>query len=117
MKMQRGDIYLTDLSPVKGSEAKGVRPVIIVSNDAANSNVADYKRGVITIVPLTTNVSKVFPIQVFIPAEVSGLERDSKAQTEQLRALAFERFLRPLSSLPSRYIAELGAALRLHLNL
>ena len=115
--MQRGDIYLTDLNPSKGSEAKGLRPVIIVSNDAANTNVADYKRGVITVVPLTSNVNKVFPFQVLIPAEVSGLERDLKAQTEQLRSLAFERFLRPLSSLPNRYMQELDAAMKLHLNL
>ena len=115
--MRRGDIYLSSLDPVKGSEAKGLRPVIIVSNDAANNNVADYRRGVVTVVPVTSNVENVLAFQVLIPAEVSGLEQDSKAQVEQVRALAYERFLRPLGHLPPRYVEELEAALRLHLAL
>ena len=115
--MQRGDIYLCSLDPVKGSEAKGLRLVIVVSNDAANSNVADNRRGVLTVVPVTSNVANVLTFQVFLPAEVSGLDRDSKAQVEQVRALAFERFLRPLGSLPPPYLEDLETALRLHLSL
>ena len=35
MMIKRGDIYYADLRPVVGSEQGGVRPVLIIQNDAA----------------------------------------------------------------------------------
>jgi mRNA interferase MazF len=116
--MRRGELYLADLEPIRGSEADKARPVIIVSHDALNKTVAERGRGVITVVPVSSNVRRVLSFQVFLPAEVTGLPHDSKAQAEQIRALAFERFApRPLGSLPKLYLEQLGAALALHLGL
>jgi mRNA interferase MazF len=116
--MRRGDIHLATLEPVRGSEANKSRPVVIVSHDALNRVVAARGRGVITVVPLSSKVERIHTFQVFLPAEVTGLDRDSKAQAEQLRALAFERFApEPLGSLPSDYLAALETALRIHLAL
>ena len=36
IRIQRGDVYLADLSPVIGSEQGGVRPVLIIQNDVGN---------------------------------------------------------------------------------
>ena len=36
MMIKRGDIYYADLRPVVGSEQGGVRPVLIIQNDAGN---------------------------------------------------------------------------------
>lgn len=116
--MFRGDIYLANLDPVRGSEADKSRPVIIVSNDSLNVVVAKSRRGVVTVVPLSSNVEHVRTFQVFLPADVTRLNRDSKAQAEQVRAIAVERLApEPLSSLPTSYLRSLDAALRLHLAL
>jgi len=116
--MRRGEIYFVDLEPVRGSEARRSRPVVIVSHDALNAVVKRLGRGVLTAVPLTTNVERVPAFQVFLPAEATGLPRDSKAQAEQVRALAFERFAPdPVGVLPERYLLQVEAALRLHLGL
>ena len=61
--MRRGEIRLVDLEPVRGAEADKQRPAIIVSNDRANATAARLGRGVVTVVPITSNISRVFPFQ------------------------------------------------------
>lgn len=115
--MQRGDIYLIDLEPVIGSEANKRRPAVIVSNDGANLTAARLGRGVITVVPVTSNVERVYPFQVRMPASDTGLERDSKAQAEQVRSVSVRRLGTKLGALSGPLLAELDEALRLHLSL
>jgi mRNA interferase MazF len=113
--MRRGDIYFANLEPVQGSEANKIRPVLIVSNDALNEAVDDLQQGVITIVPLTSSVENVRSYQVFLPAEITGLKQDSKAQIEQVRALAVQRFIPELKgSLSKKYLGQIDKAIRLH---
>jgi mRNA interferase MazF len=114
----RGDIVLVDLEPILGSEADKRRPAVIVSHDALNAVVTRRRQGVLTVVPLSTNVARVWSFQVFLPAEITGLGQDSKAQAEQVRALAYERFApHRIATLPPTYVARLDAAMRLHLAL
>lgn len=80
--MQRGEIRFVDLDPVRGSEADKRRPAVIVSNDGANATAARLGRGVLTVVPVTSNISRLYPFQVLLPAAGTGLERDSKVQAE-----------------------------------
>jgi len=58
---------------------------VIVSNDGANSSAERSGHGVITVVPVTSNVTRIYPFQVLIPADATGLDVDSKAQVEQVR--------------------------------
>jgi len=115
--MQRGEIRLTDLDPAQDGEANKRRPSIIVSNDRANTTAARLGRGVVTVVPVTSNVGKVFPFQVLLPADATGLHRDSKAQAEQVRSVAVQRIGPALGRLPASLLEELDRALRLHLQL
>jgi mRNA interferase MazF len=115
--MRRGDIYLVDFEPVLGSEANKARPAVIVSNDGANRAVERNGKGVITVVPLTSNTSRVLAFQVLLRADECGLPKDSKAQCEQLRAVAPERLRNRIGSLPRQRVNELDAALRRHLAL
>lgn len=89
--MRRGEIRWVDLEPVRGSEANKWRPAVIVSNDSANRTAERLVRGVITVVPITSNVERVYPFQVLLPAGASGFEQDSKAQGEQVRSIDVER--------------------------
>lgn len=115
--MRRGDIYLATLHPARGAEADKRRPVVIVSNDGANTTAARSDRGVVTVVPLTSNVDRVHPFQVLLPAEDVGIDRDSKAQAEQVRSIDAERIGSHLGRLTPRLSRLLDDALRLHLAL
>jgi mRNA interferase MazF len=115
--MRRGEVRLTDLEPVRGSEADKRRPAVIVSNDRANAAAERLGRGVVTVVPVTSNVSRVYPFQTLLTAAETGLRVDSKAQAEQVRSVAVERIGPVLGRLPAAVLAELDDALRLHLEL
>jgi mRNA interferase MazF len=113
----RGEIRLVDLAPGRGSEAGKRRPAVIVSNDRANAAAARLGRGGVTVVPVTSDVERVYPFQVLLPAADTGLRQDSKAQAEQIRSVATERVGPVLGRVPSAVMAELDEALRLHLQL
>jgi mRNA interferase MazF len=115
--MRRGDIHIVDLEPAHGSEANKRRPAVIVSNDAANSTAARLGRGVVTVVPLTSNLTRVHPFQVVLPAKRTGLRVDSKAQAEQVRAVDFERVGDRLGLVPLALMDDLDQAIRIHLDL
>src|SRR5215467_15795673 len=115
--MRRGDIVKVNLDPALGAEASKVRPAVVVSNDAANATAARLGRGVITVVPVTSNIARIYPFQVLLPARQTGLPRDSKAQAEQVRSVAVERIGKRLGQLPASLITELDQALRVHLSL
>lgn len=115
--MRRGEIRWVDLDPVIGSEGNKRRPAVIVSNDGANSTAERLGRGVVTVVPVTFNVARVYPFQVALSAAVTGLEHDSKAQAEQVRSIAVPRIGSRIGDLPTSVLAELDEALRLHLAL
>lgn len=115
--MLRGEIVSINFDPAQGSEADKARPAVIVSNDAANSTATRLGRGVITVVPVTSNITRVYPFQVMLPSQQTGLPRDSKAQAEQVRSVSVERVGRVLGRLPAALVAELDRALRVHLSL
>jgi len=115
--MRRGEIRLIDLEPVRGSEADKRRPGVIVSNDRANAVAEALGRGVVTVVPVTSNVAKVLPFQTLLPAEPTGLRLDSKARAEQVRSVAVERLGPVLGRVPPAVMRALDEALRLHLGL
>lgn len=115
--MLRGEIRLTDLEPARAGEADKRRPAIIVSNDRANTTAARLGRGVVTIVPITSNTTRVFPFQVLLPAEETGVRVDSKAQAEQVRSVSVERIGPVIGRLPTHLLSQLDDALRLHLQL
>lgn len=115
--MRRGEIYLVKLDPAKSGEANKQRPAVIVSNDGANASAERNGHGVITVVPVTSKVARIYPFQVLIPADAAGLDRDSKAQAEQVRAISIERLGPVIGEVPYRLMEELDEALRLHLAL
>ncbi|WP_405390822.1 MULTISPECIES: type II toxin-antitoxin system PemK/MazF family toxin [unclassified Streptomyces] len=115
--MRRGDIHLVDLEPARGGEANKVRPAVIVSNNAANQSVQLNGRGVITVVPLTSNTARVLTFQALLRSAESGLPRDSKVQCEQIRAVSLDRVLKRIGTVPRQRMTDIDAALRRHLAL
>ncbi len=111
--MRRGEIYYADLSPTVGSEINKRRPVLIVSNNANNRAAAT-----VTVLPITSNVSRVYPFEVLLTPRETGLPRPSKAQAQQIRTIAKERLQGgALARLNAALIRKTESAMRLHLDL
>ncbi|MCC5638468.1 type II toxin-antitoxin system PemK/MazF family toxin [Nostoc sp. CHAB 5844] len=111
--MKRGDIYYAELSPVVGSEMDKRRPVLIVSNDVSNRAATT-----VTILPLTANVSRIYPFEVLLQSEDSGLTKPSKVQAQQVRTISKQRIIgEVIGSLNQDMMILVDAALKLHLGL
>ena len=111
--MKRGDILYADLGPTVGSEINKRRPVLIVSNDANNRAAST-----VTVLPITSNLTRVYPFEVALSRADTGLPKDSKAQAQQIRTIAKERITgTPLGRLAADKLREVDAAIRLHLAL
>jgi mRNA interferase MazF len=116
--MRRGEVWLVDLGAARGAEAAKPRPAVVVSNDSANQTASRLRRGVVTVVPMTSNVQRVRSFQVRLESGgTSGLRVPSKAQAEQVRSVAVQRLSRRLGTLPADTMGRVDAALRLHLAL
>lgn len=112
MNIERGDIFLADLDPTKGSEIQKTRPVIVITNDLANM----YSR-IITVIPITSQkLDKVFRHELFI-GKPKGMNKESKALVDQIRAIDKSRLKKKLSSLSKKQIEELNERISLHLAL
>ena len=81
-------IFWADLAPTRGSEQAGVRPVLVVSAEEANQALP-----VVTVLALTSMKPgrKVYSIEAFLPASLTGLPQDSLAMAHQIRSIAKER--------------------------
>ncbi|MGO9508447.1 MAG: type II toxin-antitoxin system PemK/MazF family toxin, partial [Mycobacterium sp.] len=113
--MLRGEIWQVDFNPAQGNESSKSRPAVVVSNDRANATALRLGRGVVTVVPVTSNIARIYPFQVLLPAATTGLAVDSKAQAEQIRSVATERLRRRIGRVSPHELAQLDQALRLHL--
>lgn len=113
----RGAVLLVALDPAVGSEQGKVRPVVVVSNDGANESASIRGRGVITVIPLTSNVDIVRSYQLRVPAGEGGLPRESKLQVEQLRSIDVSRVVRTIGVLGAERMAQVDEALRIHLGI
>jgi mRNA interferase MazF len=115
--MRRGDVVWVDLDPARGNVADKRRPAVIVSNEGANRIAEALGRGVVTVVPVTSQTGKIFPFQVLLPARSCGLSRASKAQAEQVRSVSVQRIAGFVGRLSPGLLDEVDDALRLHLGL
>jgi mRNA interferase MazF len=75
--MKRGEFWWVEFDPALGTEIKKTRPAVIVSNDAANRNLAR-----VVVVPLTSNTGRAYPGEALV--SVAG--QDSKAMADQIMA-------------------------------
>jgi len=112
--MKRGDVYDARLSPTKGSEQAGIRPVIIVSRDAINR----YSP-VIVVVPLTKadNIRRDYPSNVRLSKSAGGLAVDSVALGGQVRAIAKSCLLCHQGHISAESMRQVNKALRITLDL
>jgi mRNA interferase MazF len=90
---------------------------VIVSNNGANATAGRLGRGALTVVPMTSNVDRVYPFQALVSADTSGLEQDSKAQAEQVRSVPVNRIGERVGHVAATAMLAIDNAIRLHLEL
>jgi len=113
IKIERGDVVLADLEPVKGSEQGRIRPVLIIQNDISN------KHSPTTIIaPLTSKLyEKEYPTNVGISSEDSGLELDSTILLNQIRTIDRSRIIKTLSKLDESIMRKVDLAIKVSLGI
>lgn len=112
MDIQRGQIWLVNLDPSLGAEIKKTRPALVISNNLNNQYAAT-----ITVLPITDRGEKVYPFEVFLPAHVSGLTKDSKIKCQQIRTVDKSRLSKSLGVITEEKWPEIHHALILHLQI
>ena len=87
--IHRGEVYFVSLSPTKGREQRGHRPVLVVSDDAINSQPL-----VISVVVGTDarHIPRDYPVNVRVTAEESGLPSETVFLCFQIRSIDPSRF-------------------------
>lgn len=111
--MRRGEIYYANLDPTVGSETNKRRPVLIVSNNA-NNRAAET----VTVLPITSNVNRVYPFEVKFEPTDSGLPKPSKVQAQQIRTISKQRLSKEcIGTLSSDMMQLVDMAMKLHLSL
>jgi mRNA interferase MazF len=86
--IKKWSIYWVSHDPVIGSEQAGTRPALIISNDMVNEILP-----VTTVLPISSLKpdSRVFPTEVLLTPEGSGLEKSSVAMIHQIRTVSRQR--------------------------
>ena len=111
--IRRGEIFYADLSPVKGSEQGGVRPVLIVQNDIGNK----YSPTVI-VAAITSQINKAkLPTHIEISAVEYGLPKDSVILMEQIRTIDKKRLKEKIGYLSSEIMEKVNEALQISFGL
>ena len=110
--IQRGDVFWANLDPTIGVEIQKTRPVVVMSNDVINQ-----RSQLVIVVPLTTNVTRLSPSHVLIPRGEGGLTEDSKALTEQIRAMDKQRLTTRIGILSPRFMRLIEQAIRNSLDM
>ncbi len=113
MKIKRGEIVLTNLEPVVGSEQGKIRPVLIIQNDDSN----EFSPTTI-IAPITTKIyTKEFPTNVEINPAESELKNKSTVLLNQIRTIDKSRLIKKVGSLDSYIMNKVDKALKISLAL
>ena len=111
--VRRGEVYLVELDPTRGSEIKKTRPAVIVQNDV------DNRYSPITIVaPITSKFdAKLYPTEVLLKPPEGGLRTDSVVLLNQIRSVDKSRLGRRLGALKPATTMLLNEALAIVLAL
>ncbi len=106
--MLRGEVWWVEFDPAVGSVIRKTRPAVVVSNDAANRNLAR-----VVVVPLTGNTGQVYPGE----AAVMVGEKSSKAMADQIMAADKARLKNQLGTLSKLDMLAIEDAIKVHLAL
>jgi len=106
--MRRGEIWWVDFNPSVGSEIRKIRPAVIISNDAANRNMAR-----VVVMPITSNVTRQYAGEALITISA----KQGKAMADQIMAADKSRLKKRLGMLSKADMLAIEKAIKVHLAL
>ena len=109
---KRGEIWLVRLDPAVGSEIKKTRPAFIISNDINNQYAP-----LVTVLPTSDKGAKVYPFEIAVSEENTGLSTPSKIKCQQIRTIDKERLVKRLGAVAKGHLPDIEDALKLHLGI
>jgi mRNA interferase MazF len=104
--MKQREIWFADLNPVKGSEQKGYRPVVIVSGDVVNTHLQ-----IVIACPLTSKIKNYKGNIVLQPTEQNGLQKPSEILIFHIRSISKDRLVRRIGNITSAELSTLKKGL------
>lgn len=107
---RRGEVWLVDFSPARGSEQSGRRPALVIQNDIGNRHAST------TIVAAITRTIRPFPVTVVVDAGEGGLQHRSMINLSQLLTIDRGRLRQRMGSLDGPRMAAVDEAIRVSLE-
>ena len=104
---RRGDIYLANLNPFKGSEQGGTRPVLVLQNNDGN-----FFCPTLIVAPITTKLKKLNLLTHCYFEEVRGLPAPSMVSLEQIKTIDKCRIEKYLGKMTREQMIRVEDAIR-----
>ncbi len=111
LRCRRGEVYISDFNPGRGSVQRGVRPALVIQNDIGNQYAAT------TIVAAITTTIRKYPVTVVLESHEAGLQRKSMVNLAQIITIDKTRLIKRLGAISEARLREVIAALRVSLSL
>ncbi|MDZ7699950.1 MAG: type II toxin-antitoxin system PemK/MazF family toxin [Deltaproteobacteria bacterium] len=108
---RRGEVWLVNWNPSRGSEQAGIRPALIIQNDIGN------EKAPTTIIAAISGSVKRYPMNVLIEPPEGGLEKTSIVKTSQIMTISKERLEKRLGRISMHLMEEVDKAINLSLGL
>ena len=109
----RGDLFYADLSPVRGSEQGGIRPVLVIQNDTGTRH-----SPTVIVAAITSRTTKAaIPTHVSLDKTLCGLKQDSTVLTEQIRTIDKRRLREHMGRLDAAMMNQVDNAIAVSFGL
>jgi mRNA interferase MazF len=108
---KRGEVWLVNWNPARGSEQAGKRPALIIQNDIGN------EKAPTTIVAAISSSVRIYPMNVEVKPPDGGLDRPSIIKTSQILTVARQRLEKRLGRLSRVRMDDVDKAIKLSLAL
>lgn len=109
---RRGEVWFADLSPTRGHEQRGMRPVLVLSVDTFNAGPAEL----VSVLPITSSIRSI-PSHLVVRPPEGGLDVPSAILCDQVRTIARERFVHRRGVISPRTLARVEEIVRFLLGL
>lgn len=114
MLIAKGDLFWVDFGPIVSSAPAKRRPAVVVQGDQYNRS----RLATVVVAAVTSNTALAgYPGNVFLPAVVTGLPRDSVVNVTALATVDRRDLAERIGPLPGHLVADLEDGLRLVLDL
>ena len=108
---KRGEVWLVNWNPDRGSEQAGRRPALVIQNDIGN------EKAPTTIVAAISSSVRIYPMNVAINPPEGGLDQPSIIKTSQILTISKERLEKRLGRLSQDRLKDVDRAIKLSLEL